>query len=145
MKIIILIMALLVSGCIDNFNHGFGYDIDYITQSGIEYRHDSGIVNLLPHEIEQVLIEITECSGLNVPYHNVMVIISDDIDRFGNARAMGVFLDSPNLIVLRSGRYESSRYLVIQNLKHELLHYLQYRNFHHKGNHYDAYFIGCNV
>jgi len=142
MKILILIMFTLLIGCdIDNNNHGYGYNYDYITPQGIEYRYDNGS-RLEFYDIDNKYLAVSECMGINHYPSDLMIIMTNDINRFNPpVGTAGAFVSEPNLILLKEQIY--TRW-VSNTLAHEFIHYLlQIKTGSKDINHNSHYFIDC--
>ncbi|MDH5394396.1 MAG: hypothetical protein OEY11_14525 [Gammaproteobacteria bacterium] len=129
MKIIVMTFILaLFAGCdaetTDDTNHGFGFDVDFVTDLGIGYRDDSGSSALTAFEIDDQFTTLADCSDAGTSNHQLMIIITDDISALTTApNQTGVFLNTPNLIVLEEQSLHSD---LVHALRAELLHYLAY-------------------
>jgi len=112
-----------------------GWEHDFITPIGIEYRLDYGITTFTADEIEYNLQLMAECMGYPVPDNNsLMIVITDKagLDTIGaTSGSWGVFRSYPNLIGLWGGTHSNEDFRVNHTMKHEFLHYLLYINNGH--------------
>ena len=125
MKLLLLVLSMTLVSC--GNNHGFGFDYEFITPLGIEFRRDAGVVTLTAEEIDEDYLSVRECLGYSTEVDSLMIIISDALGRFGVPDALGVFTINPNLIVLKSREYWWSTSNVRKVLRHEFVHYLLFR------------------
>jgi len=147
-------MSMFLIGCdVDNNNHGYGFEYDFITPLGIEYKNKSNSIGLSSIELEQELKNVFSCissvwydklkineHGLSF-YPDLMVITADKII---NSDREGRYYSSPNLILLvseKSPNYKTDSKIVY---RHELVHYiLEKMTGSNHSNHQSIFFNSC--
>lgn len=137
MKILILIVSLLLNACtsFSKDNHGLGWDYDYITDSGIEFRLDYGSSTFTEEDLDIALQYMAECLGVSNPVqHNLMIVlVSPEVITNMHAghssdgrTPYGEFYTYPNLVVIKGGTHSNEDFRVSHTLQHEITHYLLY-------------------
>ncbi len=119
--LILLILAIVLSGCESSNNHGYGNTgAFYNTILGfvIDERSPTAL-----QDIDGAFLSAIECLGYQaymIP--PIVVIFVDEIAE--NPTLHGVFYDSPNLIIIKANNdLALSNYLT---LEHEFVHYALY-------------------
>lgn len=133
--IITLLWPLIGCTTYSDTNHSVGWDYDFISPQGIEYRLDYGVSTFTGEELDRYVAEVSECMNLPpITEHNLMVVVvsSERIlvlrnmyrSKHSSVIPNGLFFTDPNLIVLKGGTHSNEDFRVHHSMKHESTHYV---------------------
>jgi len=149
MRKIILLLAVLMSGCVVDDNHGYGYGIDGVTSLGIEYRGST----LSPFQIDDEFKNVYQCiteqwrEPLNTDFNgyafyiDLMVFFVNQVQ---DTDSEGRFYNDTNLVLVVDQNSPYHNDYSVYVYRHELVHYILSEltndvNFYHQS----SFFYSC--
>jgi len=153
--VLVLLILITVYGCdVDTNNHGYGFDVDTITELGIEYRNDGHAENALTETfLNEQFLKVYRCmksyqlydtnqSTTDIDFSINLMVIS--VHQIGNTSKEAQHYSDPSLIVLLD---RDSPYHITPTgkaLRHEYVHYiLKQSTGWSSPEHQSAYFKLC--
>jgi len=148
MRTLILVIAFMVSGCIDtDNNHGYGYEIDGVTTLGIEY---SGYT-ISGYDLDKEFNSVYQCitdqwrEPLNNNYNGYAFYIDlmvFSVYQIEDTNSQGRYYGDLIAILDKDSPYYNDHSIYVY--RHELVHYILDQLTGNKhGSHQSNFFYSC--
>lgn len=131
MKLLPMLLAFMLQACepYSEDNHGAGWNYDFETPSGIQYRLDAGTTTFTAQEIDENMLWVRECMSMPAGGKEDLMVIVVSPEKIRELRGNGTtpngtYFSSPSLILLKAGYDKNEDFRVNHSMKHEMTHHV---------------------